>query len=306
MENISTTDNPGPRSVNRIEQLLKLDLSAYSKTIYNFLSLLFIATLITAGFLLREEELLTAESGLGYWLGIVGGSLMLLLIIYPIRKKLKNARYMGSVRFWFKTHMLFGVAGPLAILYHSNFSTGSFNSTIALICMIIVASSGFIGRYFYSRIHFGLYGQKASLAELIKNIEDDKGKLQLIYSITPELKEEFSRFENTLKTTFTLGESIKRYFIMGAKIRINSIFLPFKLKKIVLTHADKYQWTPLHTKRYLKILNRYIHHYLNTSIKVYQFSMYERLFALWHTFHLPLFIMMLITGVIHIVAVHMY
>lgn len=306
MENLSSTENSNSVSLTRIEQLLKLDLSTYSKTIYNFLSLLFIISLIFAGFLLREEELLTAESGLGYWLGIIGGSLMLLLIIYPIRKKMKNARYIGSVRFWFKTHMLFGVAGPMAILYHSNFSTGSFNSTIALICMIIVASSGFIGRYFYSKIHFGLYGQKASLAELIKNIEDEKGKLQVIYNITPELKDEFSRFENTLETSFTLGESIKRYFIIGTKIRIKSIFLPFKLKKIVLAHAEKYQWTPLHTKRYLKTLNRYVHHYLNTSIKVCQFSMYERLFALWHTFHLPLFIMMLITGIIHVVAVHMY
>ena len=306
MENISTTATPGSASLKRIEQLLKLDLSSYSKAIYNFLSLLLITGLILVGFLLKEEELLTAESGLGYWLGIIGGSLMLLLIIYPIRKKLKNARYLGSVRFWFKTHMLFGVAGPMAILYHSNFSTGSLNSTIALVCMIIVASSGFVGRYFYSKIHFGLYGQKASLAELIKNIEDEKGKLQVIYNITPELKDELSQFQHTMETTFTLGESIKLFFIVAKKVRIKSIFLPYKLKKLVLIHANKYHWTPAHTKRYLKTLNRYVHHYLNTSIKVCEFSIYERLFALWHTLHLPLFVMMLITGIIHVVAVHMY
>ena len=306
MDNLNTSDTLETASANRLEQTLKLDLSTYSKTLYNLFSLLLITGLVLTGFLLKEDELLTAESGLGYWLGIIGGSLMLLLIIYPIRKKLKSARYMGSVRFWFKTHMLFGVAGPLAILYHSNFSTGSLNSTIALTCMLVVASSGFIGRYFYSKIHFGLYGQKASLSELINNIENEKGKLQLIYSITPELKTELAKFQSALQTNLTLRESIKRFLILGFKIRFSSIFLPFKLRKTVIKHAHQYQWTPIHTKRYLKMMNRYIHHYLNTTIKVCEFSIYERLFALWHTLHLPLFIMMLITGIVHVIAVHMY
>ncbi len=301
-------DNPGTSSIplSRIEQLLRLDLSSYSKTLYNISSLLLIISLLAAGFLLKEEELFTAESGVGYWLGIIGGTLMLLLIIYPIRKHIKSSRFPGSVRFWFKTHMFFGVAGPLAILYHSNFSTGSLNSSIALLCMLIVASSGFIGRYFYSRIHFGLYGQKASLTELLQSIEDEKGKLQYIYSITPELKQQLSAIQINHEQHLNLAQSIKRFFVLGIKIRVNSLLIPYRLKKLVLAHARQHHWKPQHTQRYLKLLNRYIHHYLNTTIKVCEFSIYERLFALWHTLHLPLFIMMLITGIIHVVAVHMY
>lgn len=302
MDNVSTPSIP----LSRIEQLLRLDLSSYSKTIYNLFSLLFIMLLLTAGFLLKDEELFTAESGVGYWLGIIGGSLMILLIIYPIRKHLKSARYIGSVRFWFKTHMLFGVAGPMAILYHSNFSTGSLNSSIALLCMLIVASSGFIGRYFYSKIHYGLYGQKASLSELLDSIEDENGKLKYIYTITPELKQQLAALHVNHHEQLSLAQSIKRFFILGTKIRINSFLIPYRLKKNVLAHAQQHQWKPQHTQRYLKLLNRYIKHYLNTTIKVCEFSIYERLFALWHTLHLPLFIMMLITGIIHVVAVHMY
>ena len=40
--------------------------------------------------------------------------------------------------------------------------------------------------------------------------------------------------------------------------------------------------------------------------KTAAFRVYERLFSLWHILHLPLFIMMIITAVIHIFAVHMY
>lgn len=294
------------RSVLRLEKLLSLDLSAYSSRLYAIFNLSAITMLIAAGFLLREEELFTAESGTGYWLGIIGAVLMLLLIIYPIRKKLKTGRYLGSVRFWFKTHMLFGVLGPVAILYHSNFSTGSLNSTVALMCMIIVASSGFIGRYFYSRIHYGLYGQKASLAGLLNQVKDEQGKLNTVYNIIPELKDELSGFQHALESNLTLAQSVKRFFVIGLQIRLKGLLLPFRVNRAIKIHAQQKNWSATQTKRYRKIVNKYIRHYLNTTIKVCEFSIYERLFALWHTLHLPLFFMMIITGIIHVIAVHMY
>jgi hypothetical protein len=172
--------------------------------------------------------------------------------------------------------------------------------------MIIVASSGVVGRYFYTRIHYGLYGKKATLAGLVKDMEAEKGKLLVIYNIAPELKQELSRFQVTLKTSLTLGESIRRFFILGPKIRLASLILPFKLRRIVKAHGQKYQWTPLHTRRFAKLVSAHVRYYLQTSIKVCEFAIYERLFALWHTLHLPLFIMMIITGIIHVIAVHMY
>lgn len=295
-----------PASFKPVEQMLKLDLSAYSSVFSTFVNFVIVIALIFAGFALKEEELLTAENGLGYWLGIAGGSMMLLLIIYPIRKKLKSARLLGSVRFWFKTHMFFGVVGPIAILYHSNFSTGSFNSTVALLCMIIVASSGVIGRYFYSKIHYGLYGKKADMAGLLKDIENEDGKLLIVYNIVPELKEELRKYQSALQVNMTLGESLKRFFILGPRIRIASLVLPFTQNRKITEHARKYNWTPLHTRRFKKLVKMHIRYYLQTTIKVCEFAIYERLFALWHTLHLPLFIMMIITGIIHVVAVHMY
>jgi hypothetical protein len=36
------------------------------------------------------------------------------------------------------------------------------------------------------------------------------------------------------------------------------------------------------------------------------FSAYERLFSLWHALHLPLFFLLVVAVVVHVVAVHMY
>jgi hypothetical protein len=37
-----------------------------------------------------------------------------------------------------------------------------------------------------------------------------------------------------------------------------------------------------------------------------QFATYERLFALWHVVHIPFVYMLVISAIVHVVAVHMY
>ena len=54
------------------------------------------------------------------------------------------------------------------------------------------------------------------------------------------------------------------------------------------------------------VAKEFIKRYTDTLRKIVALRMYERLFSLWHILHLPLFIMMIITAVIHIFAVHMY
>jgi hypothetical protein len=40
--------------------------------------------------------------------------------------------------------------------------------------------------------------------------------------------------------------------------------------------------------------------------KAVRFAVFERLLALWHVLHMPLFILLVITAGIHIIAVHHY
>jgi hypothetical protein len=119
----------------------------------------------------RQDSGLTPESGIGYWLGIAGSSLMVLLLLYPLRKRMPFLRALGSVAFWFRAHMIMGVLGPLLILLHSNFRLGSINSNMALAAMLIVAASGVAGRFLYSKIHLGLYGRKAEIKEIMADAD---------------------------------------------------------------------------------------------------------------------------------------
>ena len=55
-----------------------------------------------------------------------------------------------------------------------------------------------------------------------------------------------------------------------------------------------------------RIARRHLADYLPPARKVVELNFYERLFSLWHVLHIPLFAMLVITGIGHVVAVHMY
>ena len=111
------------------------------------------AALLVVGWLARDARALTAEEGLGYALGLAALGCMLLLLVYPLRKRLKILAFIGATKSWFRIHMILGTSMPLAALYHCNFTIGSPVSRVALFAALAVACSGFVGRYIYSKIH---------------------------------------------------------------------------------------------------------------------------------------------------------
>ncbi len=146
---------------------------------------------IIVGYALPTEYYLTPQGGAGYALGIIGGSMMIALLIYPMRKRMPSLAVIGSVGLWFRIHMVLGIVGPLAILYHSNFSLGATNSNVALVCMLIVSGSGLFGRYLYARIHHGLYGRRATLQELAgdaESLRQHSGALKMLPGLMNEVE----------------------------------------------------------------------------------------------------------------------
>jgi hypothetical protein len=53
-------------------------------------------------------------------------------------------------------------------------------------------------------------------------------------------------------------------------------------------------------------VSRFIHEHLRRVRRVAELGSYERLFSIWHVFHLPFFYMLVVAALIHVLAVHMY
>jgi hypothetical protein len=266
-----------------------------------------VAAILYAGWSERGEQHLTAESGLGYALGICGAAMMLLLLLYPLRKRLKFMGRCGRVRYWFRSHMLLGIAGPVLILFHANFKIGSLNSSIALASMLLVAASGLVGRYIYSKIHYGLYGRRASLRELHRDVAENRAAPGLDFDEAGRIRERLQAFEADL-TTPRLGvlQSIGLLLTVGIKTHWMQIRLSRELKRALRVEASRRGWGRRTRRSRARAARLYISTYLSTVRKVAGFTFYERLFALWHVLHLPLFFFLVLAAIVHVVAVHLY
>jgi len=247
--------------------------------------------LLVWGWIVREEVYLTPRFGLGYSLGIAGTAFMVLLLLYSVRKRVGLVRSWGAIRHWFNVHMILGILGPVAILFHANFSLGSVNSTVALGCVVLVASSGIIGRLIYPKIHHGLFGRRATLRELGDTAESSRGALGAALADSPELAQRLEEFEAfaTSQRGGLVG-TVARLLVLGARAGA--------------TH-----------RRSLELLERSGGHreaervlgaYVDGVRRVAEFGAYERLFSLWHAFHLPLCILLFVAAIVHVVAVHLY
>jgi len=263
--------------------------------------------LIVAGLRFPTERYITPTRGVGYALGIVGGSLMLLLLVYSLRKRWEWLGFLGSTPAWFRFHMVLGVLGPLCILYHANFGTGATNSNVALFAMLTVAGSGFIGRYFYAHVHYGLYGRKLELSDLRAGADTLRG---LAGSVTflPEL---VSRIEAAETRLLNAGPQLSllgftRPLVVALATVRERWRLHRYLRRALKSSARSSAVLAAESARLGKAARSYIDRRLAATQRVAEFSGYERLFSLWHALHIPLIFMLAIAAVIHIIAVNVY
>ncbi len=291
---------PGPADPVRLNQLIR----NYQPRVLHLgvlLSYFGIAALLALGWLNRDRQPFNAETGVGYYLGIIGGSMMLLLLVYPLRKRIKALRVLGPIAWSFRLHMMLGILGPTLILFHSGFSWGSTNSNVALVCMLVVASSGLIGRYVYKRIHHGLYGSKTSLAELTAHSAILAESLTERLAQLPALLQRLQQLETHVREEPRhLLQSLWRYLSIGPRNWLTHIRLRRDIQRAVASLPGGEARELQHQ------LLAHARAYLENSRKIAEFTFYERLFALWHLFHLPLFIMLVISGFVHVFAVHVY
>jgi hypothetical protein len=259
------------------------------------------------GWEVRDQHYISAKFGVGYALGIIGTTLMALLLLYPARKRARAFRNLGPIRYWFRVHMVFGVIGPILVVFHCNFSLGSFNSETVLLCTLIVSLSGFFGRYFYARIHHGLYGHKASLDELQRDFVQIRDKGSVFSQFLPTIMEDLARVERPLLSpTGKLEPGMGAAMLTGITTRWAYLRIRMKLRDALDDAAKTSPIVARERDRLESNSRRYAAGRLEKLRKFAQFLMFERLFSIWHVVHYPLFVVLVVAVIVHIVAVHMY
>jgi hypothetical protein len=268
---------------------------------------LLLAALLAATWGLSRLGLFEAGDDVGYGLGVAGGTAMLLLFSYPLRKYLRPLHRVGKVKWWFVAHMVLGVSGPLLILLHSNFRVGSLNAAVALYSMLVVAASGVVGRFIYLRIYRGLSGEKASFDALRARAGFDRTEARSRLHFAPQVEARLQDFaDSTLADPPGRLSALRRVVVLPLRMGWTYWRCRLALHRRLREIGARRQWRRDELHRRERLARKLVRRYLASVVRVAQFSAWVRLFALWHVAHVPFVYLMVVSAVVHVIAVHAY
>lgn len=272
-----------------------------TSSLRSLLAVLLMAIMTWAAYLAAYGKYYTPRTGFGFYIGVVGTVMMLALLAYPLRKHVSWMQRWGSLKHWFRIHMIMGIVGPTLVLFHSTFHIRSTNAAVALVSMLGVVISGIVGRFVYTKIHYGLYGSRATLEkvreELSGQADDTKSRLHF----APKVEQWLQSYErNATHSDLSLGASAWHSLTLGVTRAIVEFRCARELKRLLRTdrRPEFHRGAP----EAIALVSAY----LRDVERVAHFTTYERLFSLWHVLHIPLIYLLAASTIFHILAAYMY
>lgn len=218
----------------------------------------------------------------------VAGALMMFggTLAYVARKHLRVLANAGSLKTWLEVHIFFGILGPVLVTLHTSFKFNGLIS-VAYWSMLLVVSSGFVGRYLYVRIPRTIRGVEmdraaieARAATLRQELVDD--------GVSPRIVRRIEELERTILPAegarprladFLFGERRLRRRVRAIEREIRSAgLLPEVAREACRTAAER-----------VVLLRR-----------AATLELTRRLFALWHVFHKPFVWVLAAIFVVHV------
>lgn len=263
--------------------------------------------LVLLAAVVATQNLYEPGDDFGYTLGLVGGLLMLSQMVYPLRKRIPLLARLGMMNSWFRYHMLIGIAAPVLILFHSTFKTGSTNGSIAMYTMLLVAASGMVGRFFYSRVNHGLYGRQRTLGDVTAALQTSLNGVQSVFAIRADLEPRMMAFHRwAFESNLPLWRRGWRFVTLRYRGRRLNRRLRKDAKRALRRrrrddHVDKAELMLSY-----QLAKQQFDRFIDAVVDASQFRLWERLLSIWHLIHIPFIYLLLFSGLVHVAAVHMY
>jgi hypothetical protein len=279
---------------------LAAEVTGPSKLMH-WLGALTVVILAAAAYVVAQGNYYTPRSNVGFYLGVVGSVMMVIMLGYPLRKRIQFMQGWGALKHWFRIHMILGIVGPTLVLFHSTFHIRSANAAVALFSMLIVVISGVIGRFVYTEIHYGLYGRRVSLKKLQTAFSSQADAAKSRLHFAPRVERWLQSFElQAASTDRSFAMSAWHLLAIRSKRAIIQIRCARELRKLL--RSEPHPEFRGGASEAIHLASRYLHE----VERVAYFSTYERLFSWWHILHIPLIYLLAASTIFHVISVYMY
>lgn len=227
---------------------------------------------------------------LGLIYGIIGSAMMIIMLVYTIRKRTGVLGKRPRLRSYLNFHIYLGILGPLFITLHTSFKVQGLVA-ISYWSMVAVALSGFFGRFLYQQIPRNINDQELSL----KQIEDS------IHKTGVALKERGKIFEDGHKA---LNSLLSKAYSRGNKGALSAIIYLMLLNLFSPFMRSKYRRTvrrivPITGTQYNELFDAARRQAI-LGMQVSILADVQKMFHYWHVIHKPFAIIMYIIMGIHI------
>lgn len=237
------------------------------------------------------------EPGKGIWhpMGWVGSAMMVVMMLYSIRKRAGFMRSSGSLRHWLSAHMFLGIMGPVLVTFHTTFK---FNGIIATSfwSMIITMVFGILGRYIYIQIPRSIAGTELRVQDIERMVQTMDTRIGE-FSKGIQVSELLKTIDIRKKGPEDGGWLKSLLFMLR-----DDIVISYRMRKLD-TVLRKTHHLPWKVRRKIDFLIRKKSaftrrmNYLSTTHKILHY---------WHIFHVPLAFVMFLIMILHVFVYYLF
>jgi hypothetical protein len=228
---------------------------------------------------------------LGLRFGIAGAAMMVVMLLYSLRKRVALLRRWGPLNVWLDFHILLGVCGPVFILLHSSFKVGGLVA-LSFWSMVVVALSGVVGRFLYSQIPRSRSGDELSLAEAEK----------LDAELSRRLAERFGLAEDEVHRldaiSAALADPRSRRARLALSWPLDSLRLRRQLRRFRRRHPEV---PPALQREFAAVVARKA----ELRSRLLMWRRLHEIFHYWHVVHKPFAVLMYLFMIVHIAVAWM-
>jgi hypothetical protein len=233
-----------------------------------------------------EHELFKPTGLVGNRLAIAGTSMLAIGVGgYMLRKRWGRLQNLGKLRHWLSAHIWMCTLGPFLITLHTSFKVGGLVS-IAFWSMVLVVASGVLGRFVYVRIPKSLNGRQRTMEELASEQRD----------LAAEIEAESPGLADGVLAPHLAVAPAPSGVVAALAQAVRSDIRARSRRRALRAALAGAGVTPDHRVRLEELTRRYRRLSQERALLV----PFERLFRHWHTFHLPLAIVMAAILLVHI------
>lgn len=226
---------------------------------------------------------------IGLTFGAVGTLLMLLLLLYSVRRRTRLLGRKIPLKYWLDVHISFGIIGPLFILLHTSFRIGGLVS-ISFWSMVGVGLSGVLGRYLYVQIPRDLYGQELEVGSTSQLDQAMERHLDAFQELTADLRAPLLRLLH--------GRFDQRTDLIHMIVGDIALFIRhFQARRLIAPHLTKPRLQALIKGAWQIEAQR------RSAIRL---RALHKLLHLWHVIHRPFALVMYLIMLVHIVVALMF